>query len=89
MAITVKPQYMGVHGHYGDPCPIPPFEIQILRTKAHPGRTSVFLQRFRPPLGVSLAFPPLVNLLVTADAQTLQVTLFMSAAFCQGLDVMH
>jgi len=37
----------------------------------------------------SVTFAALVNLLVTADAQALQIALIMSAAICQRFDVMH
>lgn len=37
----------------------------------------------------SVTFAALVNLLVTADAQALQIVLIMSAAICQGQNMMN
>ena len=63
--------------------------MRFLHTRGAPVLFTNIFYGFRPPLGVSLTFSSLVNLLVATDAETLQVTLFMSTAFCQGLDVMH
>ena len=71
------------------PLPIPLFEKRFFRTRAGAGRGFAGFLRFRPPLPRHSLFAALVNLLVTADAQALQVVLIMGATISQRFDVMH